>query len=424
MLKLIVFEMKKIVNSSFFRILMIVFLLFFLAYYVYVYINTERVEDEIRNLETMIQTFEQFIQEKEIALESAEGAEAANIQSEIDFQREWVAKDKATLELYEQKDWKAILQQEIDQQEPQIGQMRYFNQTHTYTWPTLFTVETYVEMSKWMRDKEVTPLLPINSMSWITLYDQDMNVQGMSEEEALKDLAERSDKYSSTSIHYLHQFFGLLFSIFGAVFFLFLFGDVVTKEGFGRNGSIHLLRTQPVHRDTILASKFLTVILLSTIILLGTVVLSMLTGVIFDGFGDWEYPVLIYGEDRTFTLINLGTFLIKAVGMFMMILLFCYSILFLFSVITRRVLAAIGLTLAVLLIGTRWSGEFVTSSIAHFIPFHYFQVLDVVTNEMAVTMDNYNFSYTNGMVSLGITSLIVLIVTYGISVLQYRNSNS
>ena len=47
MIKLIQFEMKKIVKSNFFRIILLGFCIFIVAYYVFIYLNTMRVEDLI-----------------------------------------------------------------------------------------------------------------------------------------------------------------------------------------------------------------------------------------------------------------------------------------------------------------------------------------------------------------------------------------
>jgi ABC-type transport system involved in multi-copper enzyme maturation permease subunit len=421
MFRLIQFEIKKLFKLIFFRIILMALLLFFLAYYVFIYINTVSSDDEITKLESSIQKQAQSLAEREEKLETAEGGEAAEIQREIDFWKDWLEKDKATLQYYKEEDWASILQQEIEKAEQTAGGLEYTGQTHTYTYPTLFTAQSYGDKSNWMIDKKVTPLFPVGEMFWITLYDREfLSEEGPSEE--IKDLyIEQSKQYSASGLYYLYHFFGIFFGIIGAVTFLFLIGDIVTKEGFIRDGPINLLRTQPIHRNKILVSKFITVMLLSFLVLLTIVLLSFMIGTIFDRFGDWEYPILIYGEDRTFTFMTLGMFLLKSTGMFLLILLFCFSILFLFSILTKRVLITMGLTLSVFVIGIRWSEELMTSSFAHLVPFHYFKVFDVISNEFALTMDNFNFSYMNGLISLGVSSLVILFITYGISIIQNRN---
>lgn len=387
--------------------------------------NTTRVEDEIKPLKDDIERTQLAIDETKIALESAEESEVQELEDSLEFHENWLEERRSKVALLENENWHALLQIEIDQTEPDIGQMKFENQTHTYTHPTLFTLETYVEMSKWMQEKNIQPLLPWDRyFSHMTIYDKEVNSTSRAEAEMIMELfKDYSNKYSSTTVHYLFRLFGLLFSFVGAVFFLFLFGDMVTKEGLGRNGPIYLLQTQPIGRYKIIISKFLTTILTSLFILLGAVVFSIIIGSIFDRFGDWEYPVLIYGEDRTFTLMGMGMFLMKAFSMFTLILIFCYSILFLFSILAKRVLIAIGLTLVTLFIGSAISGEIIATNVAHFIPFPYFSVYDVLTNELALTYENFNFSYANGIVSLSIASFIIFTVTYVFSIVQTKLSN-
>lgn len=417
------FEIKKIFKSTYFWFLILAYLLFFLTYYIYAYINTNQLENEIWRLEEALHRTEQAISDYETALKSAEGAGAAEIEKTIKFENDALIARIKTLEYYKKEDWAALLQQDIDEIEPIIRQMESSNQTHTYTWPTLFNLETYIEKNKWMIEKGVQPLFPMDMYSYLTLYDREFLVEGATQEEVRELHEESNNKYSSASTHYLDKFFRFLFSILGAVFFLFLFADILTKEGLRRNGPIHLLRTQPIHRDKVLAGKFLTVLIISFMILLVTIILSLILGILFEGLGDWDYPVLIYGEDRSFRFISMGIFLVIASSMFLMILFLCYTILFLFSVLTTRVLVTIGLTLATIFIGIQLSEEMITASFAHYLPFHYFSVFDIITNEYAVSVDNYQFTYQNGMLSLGLTSLFILIITYVISTFLYNKND-
>ncbi|MFD2043270.1 ABC transporter permease [Ornithinibacillus salinisoli] len=418
MLRLIQFEIIKVFKSIFFQIIMIGLLFFILSYYTYVYINTVRADDIIINLENQIFTQEQQIQELYDVLESNEDGSDRETEQSIETWERFQERDSKLLQAYEEEDWTTIMEMEIEQYEPVVDMLRNDPYQNVYTWPTFFSKETLLAQYKWIRDKEITPVLRIEEFAWKTVYDEVFD-DPIAEEMVI----ENSNKYSSAGVHFLNHVFQMLFSLIGAILFLFLFADVVTKEGLGRNGSIHLLKTQPIHRQKILVSKFMTVIIVSFMTLLITAILSIVLGVIFDSFGDWDYPVLIYGEERTFTYMNIGTYLLQSFGLFFMILLFCYSILFLFSVITKKTLIALGLTLATIFIGIAWSQESVLSSFAPYIPFHYFSVGEVITNELAVTLENFAFSFTNGVILLGVASLGVLVVTYVISFVQSKYSN-
>src|SRR5699024_9956607 len=207
-----------------------------------------------------------------------------------------------------------------------------------------------------------------------TIYDIEFDQPGM--EDYIPDMHEKD---SSSGLYYLYHLFGMLFGIIGAIFFLFLFGDIMTKEGIGKYGMFHFLYTQPIQRDKILSGKILAVALTFILIHLGTSDVSLLTGTIFDRFGDWCYPILIYEENFSFSLMNLSTFLFMSTVLFVMVLLFCYALLFLFSVITKRASIAIGITLGILLIGMKWSDDMMESAIAPYIPFSYFSIPEVMS---------------------------------------------
>lgn len=325
-----------------------------------------------------------------------------------------VKEEKIKLKALKEIDWQTLLALEIDQMEPRFKKSLPLRNYNTFTWPTLFTDESLLNQYKWMYDKKVTPIYPLD-FSWVTTYDE------VFQDEIIEKWVLKNIKYSSSGIYYLHHLFGLLFSFIGTCFFLFFFSDIVTKEGFRRNGPIHLLHTQPIHRHNILIGKFTTVILMTVFILTGIITLSLLIGTVFDRFGDWNYPVLIYGQEYSFTFMNLSMFLSKSVILFFMILLFCYSLLFLYSILTNKAVVALGLTIITLFIGLKWSEEAVSSSFATYVPFHYFSVSEVITNELAVTVDNFAFSFTNGVTILCLSSVVILLVSFVLSSLQYKH---
>lgn len=422
MIRMIQFEMRKLFRSTFFRIMLLALFLLIVVYYVFVHMNTIRTEDLIRETESDIHRDEQPIQELRDAVNSGEIEGNNQIKEDIEFWEQFVSEHKVKLKGYEKEDWATLLKLEIENVDHDYESNLYKREYYSSSWPTLFTQETRLEQNKWLRDKKIVPVLPINLYSWLTVYDVVFTVSN-GPEEIFKDLVEKhSKKYSSTGVYYLNHVFGLLFGVLGAGFFLFLFGDIVTKEGLGRNGSIFLLQTQPIHRSKIVVSKFITVLILSALILIGTGIISLLLGTVFDRFGDWNYPVLIYGEEYMHSFMNMGTFLIKSMGLFFMILVFCFSLLFLFSVLTKKALIALGLTLVTLFMGIRLSEESVLSSFAPYVPFHYFSAPQVVSMELAATLKNFSFTFTNGLAVLGVGSAILLAVTYVVSIVQYEYS--
>ena len=414
MIMLFLFELKKIVKSSFFVIVLSLFCLLILGYYVFVYFNTVHSNDVAAEFESRIHTYEQNLQELNDLL--SDDSENGQIQQEIQFNEEYIARQIVSLNAYQTEDWFTVLNEEIKIDEgnsfPSPGSIDY----KTYTYPTSFTSETRLEYMKWLRDKEIQPVLHNDATSWITVYDSEFGGDPSIEQ----FIKERSTRYSSSGVYFLYHVFQLLFGLIGPMFFLLLLGDIITKEGLGRNGPIHLLRTQPIHSYHILLSKLIASVAITIMVLIASSLLAILVGTIFNRIGDLDYPVLIYGADYTYSFMKMGNFLLQSALLSFMVLLFCYSTLFLLSIITRRAILAVGLTIAIILGGIQWSGEITLSSIAHYIPFNYFSVSDVITNELAVTLENFNLSFTTGLIVLGMCSLLLYLLTYLISIFQNK----
>ena len=418
-IRLIQFEMKKVFTSNLFRILLLAFCFFIIAYYIFVLINTVKVEELIAEKESDIHRNQIATQQIKDSIDSSDSNSKKGLESELEFQENWNKDDEITLKALRDNDWTTLMGQEIAKHEDFQARITR-DQYYSSSWPTPFTSETRLEEYRWLMEREIAPVLRYDYYSHMTAYDVHFPVEGISEEEHKAWIVKFSTKYSSTGIYYLNHLFRLLFGVSGAIFFLFLFGDIVTKEGLGRNGPIHLLQTQPIRRDKVLLSKFLTVLLSSVFILVGTSIFSIILGTVFDWFGYWNYPVLIYGEEYSYSFMNMSTFILKSAFLFFMILLFCYSILFLYSILTKRASIALGLTIATIIMGIKLSEESVLSSLAPYIPFHYFSVPQVVTMELAVMLKNFDFSYTNGLIAFGVSSFIILVVTYFVSVMQYK----
>ncbi|MDY0407896.1 hypothetical protein [Paracerasibacillus soli] len=108
--------------------------------------------------------------------------------------------------------------------------------TNIYTWPTDFTMSVYYERNKFIKEHGLQPVFPIHQFSELTIHDEVFELPEM--EEAIRNF---NNIHSSSAVYFLYLLFSLGFGIIGAGFFLFLFGDILTKEGIGRNGSLYLL---------------------------------------------------------------------------------------------------------------------------------------------------------------------------------------
>ena len=164
--------------------------------------------------------------------------------------------------------------------------------------------------------------------------------------------------------------------------------------------------------------KLVTVMIISSMLLVLIWGLAMLFGVIFNNSGDWNYPVLLYGENQQLSFLGMGLFLLKSFSLFFMLLLFSYSLLFLFSVLTNRTILALGLTVFTLFMGIQLTNQSLIFSFTQWVPFHYVNVFEVVSNEYAVVHDQFAISYETGMLTLLVGSSIILLFVFALSKLK------
>lgn len=410
MLYLFRLEWKKMRRPRFFKMLLLLLILGIASYYTYIYLNTVRSLEILDNLKYQLEGSEKRLSELE-----KEAQESQNDHSDYNHELEYYRTSVPLLEKEMQGlttgNW--VTWAKSNSLSRNFDEMISSKQDWESTYPTRFTLETHQSMLVWFAERNIEPIWP--SDFWITKYDEVFD-EGL--EPIIRGNFEK--RHASNGSYFSYHLFEHLFTFIGVVFFLFLFSDIVTKEGEGRNGPIHLLRTQPMHKDLVLFSKFCSVFLMTLCILLGVFVLTTVLGTVFDRFGDWDYPILIYDKEYAYQWMPLGWFLLKSTGLFILILLFSYSLLFFFSVLTNRAIISIGITLTLLILGINWAEQSVLSVNAHFLPFHYLNVFPIVSNEYAVLHDSFEFSYQNGVFSLMSCSIILLFFTYVLSVYRYR----
>ena len=123
MIKLIQFEMKKIVKSNFFRIILLGFCIFIVAYYVFIYLNTMRVEDLIVEAESTVQRNNENLERLSDSLDASDEQGKKQIESELEFWEEWSKEDEIKLKALQENDWTTLLKQAIAKDEDHSGQI-------------------------------------------------------------------------------------------------------------------------------------------------------------------------------------------------------------------------------------------------------------------------------------------------------------
>lgn len=382
---------------------MIIALLSFISFYfVYSYVHTERVEDYINKNETIKSSYQ-------LSMEKLGGGEESGDSGQTEFYVNEIKELDTLSNAARNHDWNTIINHEIASAEDLVKSSPSQAEDNVYTWPTHFTYEVVYEKNKWLKEHNIQPVFPIHIDSEITAYDRVYNTAKM-EEIAYAFY----NKHDSSSVYFLYLLIGIDLNIGGAIFFLFLFGNIVTREGIGHNGPIHLLSTLPLKDWKIIWSKFLIVSTLTFLVLLATSLWGGLLGFIFDRFGAWKYPVLIYQPDFSFRFMEMGNFILLSMLLFFIVLLFCYSWLFLYSVLVKQTFMTIVLTIVTLISGVLVSESDIVreQAFAQLNPFHYFHIRDILTMEYALNADNFDFTIWNGIFSLLVSSSILFFASY------------
>ena len=408
MIRLIQFEMKKLRRSTYFKWLLLLLVIAVLSFYAFIYANTVSIETIIGRQQETIFMAEQSISEMKKKLDDGIKEEGVSEES-IAFNEQILSKDKAILNALEQQNWSdyyALLPKEFEGIVQTAKSDLLKPLSNTLIWQTPYTNIALGEKYQWMEQYAIEPVFPIDWSTWMTTYDEGY------EDSVIEDtVTSNSHNHSSAGLYFSYELFGYSLTLLGVIYFLFLFSNIVTKEGYYRNGSIQLLRTQPIKRYQILFVKLVTILITSIMITALIWGIAMLLGMAFHNSGDWYYPVLIYGEDSQLTFMALGQFLLKCFGLFFMLLLFSYTLLFLYSVLSNRAIIALGLTVVTLILGIQLTTQSLVYSFTQWIPFHYVNVFQIVTNEYAHLHDQFSISYVNGIISLLTASVIVLLFT-------------
>ena len=414
MIHLLRLELVKLKRSKFSIILLSLVLIVLGSYFFYVgqkEMSLQEMKENVQeNLDMNMEGYE--INKAEIEEIEANGESIDPIiQNQFNVYKRQLNSYRIIHEGINAENWSLFLQGEIDfhSLREESAKRQLEEVAKGYIWPTPFTILSGMDQLRWMEERNIRPVFPTNTSSWRSIYDEEF-----SEPFAKQIVEESSVKHSSSGFYFTYEALNYGLSILGVVFFVFFFGDILTREGFGKNGPIHMLRTQPIRRWKFWLSKGITVIGGSLLIILGMALIGISLGVIFNRLGDWDYPILIYGPDRTYSFLPLAVFLGKALGLFLLMLGLGFSLLFLFSILTNRAITAIGLTLVVLFGGQMLTEQAELLTWSHWLPFHYFDVYSVVTGEYAILQKNELYTYSTAMFSLSMTVVLILLLTFGV----------
>ncbi|WP_073151665.1 ABC transporter permease [Seinonella peptonophila] len=155
---------------------------------------------------------------------------------------------------------------------------------------------------------------------------------------------------------FIRNFVEQTITLFLPLLIVILAADMVSSEHTG--GTIKLLLTRPVQRWKILLSKYITLILMISFVLLTTAILSyLISGIIF-GYRGWDLPVITGFQIKGNQLITSAThlipqwqYIVMAYGLAWFACLTVGTISFTISVLVRNTATSMGIMLAALITG-------------------------------------------------------------------------
>ncbi|MBE4907686.1 ABC transporter permease [Bacillus luteolus] len=190
--------------------------------------------------------------------------------------------------------------------------------------------------------------------------------------------------------------------------------DLVSSEGSG--GTIKLLLTRPVKRWKILMSKYISMMLSVSFIVLGVGILSYLISGIILGYGGWTMPVLtgfsVVGEELITDNVHLipqWQYLLMQFGLAWFVCMVVGTLTFMLSVLIRSTAAVMGIMLAALI-----SGAILSNMVSSWVSAKYFFMVNLRLTDyvrgMAPPIEGMNLGFS--MSVLLVWALVALIVSF------------
>ncbi|WP_433958342.1 ABC transporter permease [Cytobacillus horneckiae] len=229
-------------------------------------------------------------------------------------------------------------------------------------------------------------------------------------------------------LYFQHHFYFILM-----ILCLFLVGGGVASEK-GKKPPIQFLLTEPLTIRHLFHGKWFMATTVALISSIGIFTIVLLIGTIFNRFGDWKYPILVYdstslastenytghiSQGMGFHFIPLGEYLIKCVVLYLIVLIFLITLAHFCSLFINNQFSVFSLLLIVTVAGYMVSSEVLTKH-AHLSPFTYLNVSKVINGEISTLINNPDITFLTGSVTL-LVSTIVLKIIGSIVLMKQKN---
>ncbi|MCJ7842013.1 hypothetical protein MUB24_14100 [Lederbergia sp. NSJ-179] len=431
----IVFEYRKTIRQGLLKQTLL--LLCFLLCLGYIYVFQEAKNREATYLEELenppaalwvLSDYEQELEEIEaLDLDESKKEELGvdRIEEQIASYKEFIEKGRKAVEAYRQGDWKTFYNYQKFTMQQENGEVHYDSTLIKLIGKMAIDI-SYAEKD-WMIAHQVQPVFP--GKYALTIF------QDLGDWETGKDIyIKGNQRLDSSGLFLLGLYFDKHVYLMGMILIFFLVGGFLADEK-GKQATLRLLQTQPLSLRSLFFGKLLhsyTIALLISIIVIGFI---LFLGVLFDRFGDWQYPVFIYDSAKVaesanytghysqgmgFHFLPLGEYMIQNFVLALLALYFVLTLSNVCSLILPHKLSVLACTLLIIGICYVSSVQFFPNT-AHFLPFIYMNVVKITKGEQSVLFNNPSLTFETGVIVL-LISIIVLIVVASLLCRQKKKS--
>jgi ABC-2 type transport system permease protein len=219
-----------------------------------------------------------------------------------------------------------------------------------------------------------------------------------------------NERFPTKGFNLMKSILNIFLGFSGTILFTLLIGDILATEF--EKGTIKILFTQRIKRQKVMSAKLIIALFGSLLLIVVLGLIAFLIGSLISGTGSGEYPVLIHSGGNEIVFIDLFSFILQSFILYAFVLLLVISILFLLSILSNSVILTA--SIAIILFSVSHLG--ITNygylkSIAHLLPFTYFDTFKIIDGSLAESLQNVNISMQTGLVVLSLSIILTLTVS-------------
>jgi ABC-2 type transport system permease protein len=417
-MKLFIFEWKKLMKRKTTWVLLLLSTLAIIGAYFFHLHLTENVQTKVVNhydrlTQIYLQDMEEWSLEKERAIEAEDegmAEEAAMLEESSRFSHE---RYQELRDAYVNEEWDVLYQNDIEYLEifayPPPGEPASYNfEDHEIS---NFTLRASLEERKYMLEHEIDPFIQstTSNMMLSTVYEDFFT-------ERTQELwEEETSRYGREGSYFIYQLIQLLFIPMVVLLGCFIFGNTLSSDVIKKTNAFRFYQVLPLNQSKLFLAKYVTGYVGVLLFILLMLAVPVGLGSIVHGFGDLDYPILVYdgyssefmevnAEEDTFHFITLQEYLTQTLVFAVAISLFIYSIYFLIAQFSKEPILNVIVTGII-----TYGGTLLTHP---YNPFSYLDIDQVMTNEIQLQTWSTAFTYSTGITVTFITAIMMVVLNF------------